>query len=52
MGQILDDLDKIGLVIGHTDSMGFMWMDYSHHPFLSKEIKEIKEEVEKALTQN
>ena len=43
LGQILDDIDELGLVIGHIDNCGFIWMDYNNHEHLSNEIKKIKE---------
>jgi hypothetical protein len=42
LGQILDDIDNIGMVIGHTDSMGFMWLDYNNFNYARKEIVEIR----------
>ena len=47
LGQILDDIDNIGLVIGHTDEIGFMWLDYNNFAIESDRVKQIKEEIKK-----
>jgi len=47
LGYILDDLDNIGLLIGHCDKDGFMWMDYNNPKFPRKEIIEIAKKFKK-----
>jgi len=47
LGYILDDLDNIGLLIGHSDKEGFMWMDYHNFKFPRKETIEISKRFEK-----
>jgi len=42
LGQILDDIDNLGLVIGHSDEIGFIWLDYNEHHHLREEIVNLK----------
>jgi hypothetical protein len=42
LGQILDDIDNLGMVIGHIDKTGFVWLDYNGFDFPRKEMVNIR----------